>query len=243
MVITPIRTRIFRERESLTLFILRYIPRIKDGSIIVITSKIVALAEGRTEPLKDDAWRDKVIKRESQWAMRTKSTWLTIKDNTVLSSAGVDRSNADGKMILLPSDSFAAAARLRNELKKRYRVKNFGILITDSRLMPLRAGVVSIAVGYAGFRGIRDYRGTKDIFGRRLKMTRTDVADSLATAAVVTMGEGAEQRPLALIHNAPVEFLERVNRKELVMDFRDDIYLPLFQQAKKVRIKRIKGPW
>lgn len=159
------------------------------------------------------------------------------------------KSNADGKMILLPKDSFKAARELRRKLKKHYRVKNLGVIISDSRLLPLRAGIVGVALGYSGFGGVRDYRGTSDIFGRKLKFTRTDIADSLATAAVALMGEGAEQQPLAVITGlsaqagAPVEFKDKINRNELVMDPRDDIYQPLFEKIRKIKWRkgRIRG--
>jgi coenzyme F420-0:L-glutamate ligase/coenzyme F420-1:gamma-L-glutamate ligase len=95
--------------------------------------------------------------------------------------------------------------------------------------MPLRAGVVGVALGYAGFKGLRDYRGKKDVFGRKLKITQTDVADSLATAAILAMGEGNERQPLAIVTHAPVEFTDRVNRKELLIPFKDDMYRPLFK--------------
>lgn len=216
-------------------FITRYLKRIGENSIIVVTSKIVALSEGRVREITDARTRERLIRSESQWAMRTKYTWLTIKDNMVLSSVGVDESNADGKIILLPKDSFKAARQLREKLKKHYRVRKLGIIVSDSRLLPLRAGIVGIALGYAGFSGVRDYRGTPDIFGRTLKLSRTDVADSLATAAVLFMGEGAERRPLAVITKAPVEFKDAIDRRELFIDPREDIYQPLFEKIKKIR--------
>ena len=98
--------------------------------------------------------------------------------------------------------------------------------------MPLRAGVVGVALGYAGFKGLRDYRGKKDISGRKLKFTQTDVADSLATAAVLAMGEGSERQPLAVITNAPVVFTDRVNKKELLIPLKDDMYAPLFRRRR-----------
>ena len=143
-------------------------------------------------------------------------------------NAGVDESNAKGNIILLPKDSFKSAQKLLRKLKQLYKVKLMGVVITDSRVMPLRAGVVGVALGYAGFKGLRDYRGTKDIFGRKLKFTQTDVADSLATAAVLVMGEGKEQKPLCVIEDAPVEFSEKPNRKELTIAPKDDMYRPLF---------------
>ena len=228
MQITPIKTRIFRENEDLLSFILKYVKKIKENSILVVTSKIVALTEGRTAEYKSQSQKIKLIKQESDFAIKTKLVWLTIKDNMIMASAGIDESNAQGKLILLPRNSFKSAELLRKKIRQKFRLKNLGVLITDSRLMPLRTGVVGVALGYAGFRGVRNYIGKKDIFGRVLKMSKTDVADSLATSAVLCMGEGKEQQPLALIKNAPVEFVKKINKRELLINIKDDLYLPLF---------------
>ncbi|MGB3073127.1 MAG: coenzyme F420-0:L-glutamate ligase [Candidatus Moraniibacteriota bacterium] len=179
-----IKTRTFLEGENLLPFITSYIKKIPEKSVIVITSKIVALAERRTVVIKDSKTKEEAIRAESSFALKTKYVWLTIKDGMILPSAGIDESNANGKLILLPKDSFRSASLIRMKLQKYYRVKNLGIILTDSRTMPLRSGVVGIALGYAGFRGLRDYRGKPDIYGRKLKFSSTDVADSLATAAV-----------------------------------------------------------
>jgi dihydrofolate synthase / folylpolyglutamate synthase len=237
MLVRTIQTRIFNECENLADFISEHLPRLAEGSVLVVTSKIVALSEGRTRNMVGIKNRERIIKEESSLAIRTKYTWLTIKDGMVMSSAGIDESNANGKLILLPKDSFIVAAKLRNALRKTYTLKKLGVLITDSRLFPLRAGIVGVALGYAGFKGVKDYRGNKDIFGRVLKYSRVDVADSLATAAVLEMGEGAEQQPLAVIENAAVEFCERVNRKELVIDLEEDVYLPLFARISRKNSK------
>ena len=228
MQITPIKTRIFKENKNLLEFILKYLKRIPENSVLVITSKIVALSEGRTVEYKNKAQKIKLIKQESDFAIKTKLVWLTIKDGMVMASAGIDESNAKGKLILLPKDSFKSADLIRKKLKKIFKIKKFGVLITDSRIFPLRAGIVGVALGYAGFKGIKNHIGKKDIFGRVLKMSKTDMADSLATSAVLCMGEGKEQQPLALITNAPVKFTEKINKKELLIDPKEDLYLPLF---------------
>jgi coenzyme F420-0:L-glutamate ligase len=238
MQIKTIKTRVFRENEDLFKFILKYITRIPENSIIVVTSKIVALAEGRTVEYKNQSQKIKLIKQESDFAIKTKYTWLTMKDGMVMASAGIDESNAKGKLILLPKDSFQSADLIRKKLKKIFKIKKLGVLITDSRIFPLRAGIVGVALGYAGFKGIRNYIGKKDIFGRILKFSRTDVADSLATSAVLCMGEGKEQQPLALITNASVEFVEKINRKELCIEPKEDLYQPLFEKIKKIKLKR-----
>ena len=123
---------------------------------------------------------------------------------------------------------------LRKKLLEKYKIKKLGVLITDSRTMPLRMGVSGVALGYAGFYGIRNYVGTKDIFGRDFKFSRTNIADSLAATAVLVMGEGNEQQPLAIIEKAPVKFCDKVNRNELYIDIKDDMYQSLFLKFKKM---------
>lgn len=233
MIIRPIHTRVFKEHEPLVDFILNHIKQIPEKSVLVITSKIVALAEGRVVTINSESAKEQLIRTESEWALRTKYVWLTIKDGMVMASAGIDESNADGKLILLPKDSFKTAHALRKQLQRKFKLKNLGILITDSRTIPLRAGVTGVALGYAGFKGLRDYCGTPDIFGRPFKFSRTNVADSLATTAVFLMGEGNEQFPLALITQAPIEFCDRTNRQELHIPIQDDMYQPLFARLPK----------
>jgi F420-0:gamma-glutamyl ligase len=235
MIIAPIKTRVFNESEALLPFIARYIKKIPERSVLVVTSKIVALSEKRTAVITSARTKPTLIRKESEVALRTKYVWLTVKDGMMMASAGIDESNANGKLILLPRDSFKAAHLLRKELRRRYRVKHLGILITDSRTVPLRLGVTGVALGYAGFRGIRDYRGMPDIFGRRFRFAQTNVADGLAAAAVLAMGEGNERQPLALIQDAPVKFCKRVNPEELRIDIRDDMYKPLFARLSKRR--------
>lgn len=106
--VEPIRTRIFRENESLSSFIRAHVKKIAEGSVLVVASKIVALSEGRTALGKAPPMH------------------LTMTDGMMMANAGIDESNADGKLVLLPKDSYASAARLRKELKKIYKIKKLG---------------------------------------------------------------------------------------------------------------------
>jgi len=230
MKINAIKTRVFRPRQDLLAFIDKYISSFSEKDILVVTSKIVALAEGRLVKKTDKRAKLRIIRQESEAVLRTKHVCLTIKDGMALANAGVDESNADGQIILLPQDSFQAATEIRQYFKNKYRLKKFGVIITDSRCLPLRAGITGIALGYAGFKGLKDYRRKKDIFGRPFKFSRVDVADSLATAAVLIMGEGREQQPLAVIKDAPAHYISRVDRGELKISIQDDIYGPLFRK-------------
>lgn len=225
MRVTPLKTRIFKEGEDLDAFIREHVPSLAEGDVLVVTSKIVALAEGRTAEKSE---KDRLVAEESTRVRPVPYGTVTLKDGIIMWNAGIDSSNADGKLILLPKDSYAAAESIRTAIMRERGIKQLGVIVTDSRIMPLRAGVVGIALGYAGFKGLHDYRGETDIFGDPYQVTRTDIADSLATAAVLMMGEGAEQQPLCLIKDAPVEFADAVDRSELLIPPEDDMYGPLF---------------
>ncbi|TAL56732.1 MAG: hypothetical protein EPN86_02505 [Nanoarchaeota archaeon] len=227
MNIEPCTTRVFKEGESLADFIVSCSPKLPNRCILVIASKIVSLSENRTAIINSKKDKDAIIKNESQWALRTKSTWLTYSKGYLMTSAGIDESNGKGKVILLPKNSFKSAEKLQRRLKKHYGIQEFGILIADSRSIPFRKGIVGVAIGYAGFSGIRDYRGKRDIFGRKFKFSKTNVADSLATAAILEMGEGNEQKPFAIISDANVEFREKIDENELVIKFSEDKYRPV----------------
>ncbi len=228
MIVKPIKTRIFNENEDLVAFIKTHIKKLKENSVLVITSKIVALAEGRTVVVTSKKEKEEVIRRESKAFIKTKIVNLTLKDGMLMAGAGIDESNANGKLVLLPRDSFKVANDLHQKLKKIYKLKKLGILITDSRTFPLRAGVIGVATGFAGFKGIRDYRGRPDIFGRKLKFSRTNNADCLATAAVFLMGESNETSPLAIIEDTPLEFTDKQTRRNaLSIPIESDMYRPL----------------
>ena len=232
MKIKAIKTAIFPPRGKLLSFIEKYLPKITDNTILVVTSKIVALSEGRFVVRTDEAAKERIIKQESEVVLPTKYVSLTIKNGIVMANAGVDESNGNGFIILLPRDSFKAASKIRRHFKKKFRLKNFGVIITDSRCLPLRAGITGVALGYAGFQGLKSYQGKLDIFGRPFQYSRVDVADSLATAAVFCMGEGQEKQPMALISDAQLDYVERINKDELKINLREDMYEPLFRKIK-----------
>ncbi len=233
MEIKAIKTRIFRENENLLEFILEYVKKIPQknlqNSVLVVTSKIIALSEGRTREFKNIKEKIKLIKKESDFTLKN-NFLFSIKNGIISAFAGIDESNGNGKLILLPKDSFHSAKMLREKLMQKFRLKNFGVLVTDSGFVPLRAGAVGMAVGYTGFEGIKNYIGKKDIFGRVLKMSKTDIADSLAASAVLCMGEGKERTPLAIITGAPAVFTKKINKKEMKINIKKDIYAPLFDK-------------
>ena len=236
MQFTPVHTRIFKEKENLPAFIAQQVPSLAEETVLVISSKIVALWKGCTLPYANKRQKEDLIVRESQSALKTPLAWLTLKDGMVMTNAGIDESNAEGKLILLPRDLYACAAEIRAELRTRYGTDKLGIIITDSMILPLRAGVIGAAVAYAGFKGVQDLRGRPDIFGKRLETTLVDAADSLAAAAALTMGEADERRPLCIVHGAPVVFTEGTNPDEIKYPPENDLYTPLLLAAGLIKL-------
>ena len=229
MKITPVKTALFKPQEDLAAFIVAHIPSVAEQTVLAVASKLFCLWKGKILPYESQTQKDELIKQESEFALQTPLCWLTVKDGMVMTNAGIDESNADGKLLLFPPDMYKLCAGLRVKLCKAWGVKNLGVVVTDSMILPLRAGVIAGAVAYAGFKGVRDERGQADLFGHPLKVTLVNVADSLATSAAICMGEGNEQRPLALIENAPVEFVDEVPPNEIKYPVEDDLYAPLFK--------------
>lgn len=156
---------------------------------------------------------------------------LSIKHGLLIPSAGIDESNTEGDYyILYPQRPYHSAQLLWKTLTHHYKVKNLGILITDSHTHALRRGVTGIGLSYWGFEGTKNLIGEKDLFGREFKMTHVNYVDGLSAAAVLMMGEGTSAHPLALIENAPVVFTDKViDPKEIEISIKDDLYAPLIQ--------------
>ncbi len=235
MKLTAYRTTIFKEKEDLPSFIAAHVPQLKERDILAVCSKLVCLWKGCSVAYTSRQQKEKLICQQSQAALKTKLAWLTIKSGMVMTNGGIDESNANGKLLYFPADMFACACELRTALQKHYQVKKLGIVITDSLIIPLRAGVIGAAVAYSGIRGVRDERGKKDIFGKPLQTTLIDVVDSLASAATLVMGERNEQTPLCRIEEAPVRFSAKTNPAEMSYPPEQDLYAPLLKAVNLIQ--------
>jgi coenzyme F420-0:L-glutamate ligase/coenzyme F420-1:gamma-L-glutamate ligase len=168
-----------------------------DGDILVVTSKILSKAEGRTAPEQN---RDEVIAAETRRTVARRGPTRIVRTGTglVLAAAGVDRSNvAAGTILLLPSDPDGSAARLRAELQLRTGLR-LGVVISDTAGRPWREGQTDQAIGAAGVRVIRRYAGERDGYGNLLEVTATSLVDELAAAADLAKGK-LNGRPLAVV--------------------------------------------
>jgi coenzyme F420-0:L-glutamate ligase / coenzyme F420-1:gamma-L-glutamate ligase len=171
-------------------------PDLRDGDILVVTSKIVSKAEGRVTA----GPRDQAIEAETVRvvARRGVTTIAQTRHGLVLAAAGVDESNtAAGTVVLLPEDPDGSARRLRKVLHARTG-RRLGVVITDTMGRPWRAGQTDNAIGAAGVAVVRDYRGEADTFGNILEVTVAAVADEVAAAADLVKGK-ALRVPVAVV--------------------------------------------
>jgi putative folate metabolism gamma-glutamate ligase len=205
--------------------------------VLAVTSKVVALCQGRVVRV-GAADKQHLIETEADYFLppdqNRYQVTLTIKDNILIPSAGIDESNSDHHYVLWPHDPQGTADAIRAYLCRRFDIRYAGVIITDSKTTPLRWGVTGVAVAHSGFLALNDYIGRSDLFGRTLRMTKVNVADALAAAAVLVMGEGDEQTPLAVISDVPfVQFQDRNPTEPELQDLRiaieDDLYAPLLK--------------
>jgi coenzyme F420-0:L-glutamate ligase/coenzyme F420-1:gamma-L-glutamate ligase len=216
-----------------------------DGDILVVAQKIVSKAEGRQVLLADidpsaaavklaretdkDPRLVELILRESSAVIRTAPGVIIVRHRLgiVSANAGIDQSNinhADGDCaLLLPENPDRSALRLREALQQEFR-KKLGVIVSDSMNRPWRLGTVGYAIGSAGVAVLDDRRGDPDIFGRELKVTLSNRADSIATAAMLVMGETSERVPAALVRGVPWEVSRQV-ACDSIRPVADDLFL------------------
>lgn len=241
MKISAIRTeKIVPNGKVLFSVLDRHIKHFQEKSILAITSKIVSICEGRIAKI-GDVDKKKLIKQEAEYFLPLEEDkydiTLTIKNNILIPNAGIDESNGNGYYVLWPSNPQKTANDVRKYLLDRFSLKNIGVIVTDSKTDPLRMGTTGICIAHSGFLALNNYIGQPDIFGWKLKVTKANIIDALAAAAVAVMGEGSEQTPLAIIEDIPFVKFQRRNPSKtelqgLKIDLEDDLYAPLLKGVK-----------
>lgn len=194
-----------RPGDDLTALVAEALARdggVRQGDVVVVTSKVVSKAEGRVVAATDreQAITDQTV-REVARRERPDGPPLRIVENPlglVMAAAGVDASNTpEGTVLLLPEDPDASARRLRAGLRARLGV-NVAVVVTDTVGRPWREGLTDIAIGAAGLAVLDDLRGSVDTHGRSLVVTTTAVADEVAAASELVRGKTAG-RPVAVV--------------------------------------------
>lgn len=189
---------------------------ISEGDIIVLAESMVATAEGRVVTLasvtpskeaREYAGRYSMDPRVAEVVIRESDEivggiphfLLSMKGGTLLPNAGVDASNAPvGCLVPLPADPDASAVRMREELQARTG-KKVAVIVADSRTHAMRAGCSGVAIGCSGIVSVIDDRGRSDLFGNTLEVTKRAIADNIASAAEIVMGEADEGVPAAIV--------------------------------------------
>lgn len=211
-----------------------------ESSVLVVTSKVVSLAENNVVS-KNTIDKKELVRQESErYTLESDSKYgviLTVKNNILAVNAGVDESNVNDVYVLLPKDSYASAERIWRHVKKHFNVLKFGVVITDSTTLPLKWGVVGRALAHCGFDAIKDMRGQLDLYGHELKITQMNISEGIAAAAVLEMGEGNHSTPLCLVNDVTyITFVDypptAEDKANLLIEVEDDVYAPLLNTDK-----------
>src|ERR1051325_5505367 len=189
--------------DDLATLITANAPWLRDGDVLVVTSKIVSKAEGRLVEVPADgpereAARQRVLAAETRRvvARRGPTTIVQTHHGFVMAAAGIDASNVDKThLVLLPADPDGSARRLRDDLARRGL--DVGVIVSDTMGRAWRNGLTDVARGAAGIEPIRDHRGETDPYGNELEITQMAVIDELAAAGELVKGK-VDQTPVAV---------------------------------------------
>lgn len=236
MQFLPLKTRKFtppQDQGQLFHFLDEFLPPLKNKDLVIITSKIVSIHQGRFVPAKSMAQKIQLIKQEADAYLPAQPHGLTLKDMTLTPYAGIDRSNANNHYILWPDQPHQTAKEIRHYLLHQHRLQSLGVVIIDSFCLPLRWGHMGISIGYWGFHPNYSYNRQKDIFGHKIIQGNSNLIDALSAFAGALIGEGNEQTPLLLIRGFKrLKFTSQDTLSELKTDPADDIYAPLLSSLK-----------
>lgn len=239
MIVKAVKTdKILPSQKPLEAVLDESLKQLSENTVVAITSKIVALCEGRTVPIESADKDDLAIRESDYYLPRHMSRYnysFTITHNTLIPVAGIDESNGDGQYVLWPENPQVSANSIREHLAGKFGLRKIGVIITDSTARPLHFGTEGVGIAFSGFAPMNNYIGQKDLFGREFKVSVSNVVDGLASAAVLVMGEGTEQTPIALISDVPfINFVDRnPTQKEIgeyfVKHMEDDLFEPFLR--------------
>ena len=198
---------------------------IKNGDVLVISSKFIANSQGRILEIDNAVVSDKAKKIATKFNSNQKFMEIVIResdkilggvsgfvmstsDGILAPNAGIDKSNSKGtKIILYPNEPYRFAEELKRKIFLEFNV-HVGIVIVDSRLMPTRIGTTGVTIACAGIEPTKDLRGENDLDGNPLKVTFQATADNLASIANHKMGEGNDLNPIAIVIDSQCELTD-----------------------------------
>jgi coenzyme F420-0:L-glutamate ligase/coenzyme F420-1:gamma-L-glutamate ligase len=216
---------------------------IQENDVVVVTHVAVSKAEGNVVNLdevvpstqalevakkvdKDPAMVEVILRETKEIVRMGPNSLITeTKHGIVSANAGVDRSNVKGdrNVALLPANPDESARNIREEIKKGTGC-NVAVIVSDTHGRPLRMGEINVTIGVSGIKPIRDRRGEKDLFGYVLRIKQTCIADELASAAELVMGQSNEGIPAAIIRGYKYQSSEKVSAKDLTRPKEKDMF-------------------
>ncbi|MCW4023835.1 MAG: coenzyme F420-0:L-glutamate ligase [Candidatus Bathyarchaeota archaeon] len=216
---------------------------LQENDVVVITHVVVSKSEGTivnldtitpTEQAIEIAQKTgkdpvmvQLVLDESKDLVRVgpNSIITETKSGIVCANAGVDRSNVlgDRNAVPLPKDPNLSAKKIRKNIKQILGI-NVAVIVSDTHGRPFRMGEINVAVGASGIKPIRDHRGEKDLFGYSLRIKQTAVADELASAAELVIGQSCEGIPAAIIRGYQYEVEENVTAADLNRPKEKDLF-------------------
>ena len=219
--------------------------RPEPGDVLVVTHKIISKAEGRAVSLRDvqpssaaidlagktgkDPTLVELILSESRRVLRHRPGLIIAEHRLgmVMANAGIDHSNVAGdggdqRVLLLPADPDGSSAALRGALEQRFGT-TLAVVVADSVGRAWRNGIVGLAIGASGLPALLDLRGRHDLEGRALQVTQVGLADQIASAAELLMGEADEAVPAVLMRGMTWEG-QALPAKALVRDPEEDLF-------------------
>jgi len=219
--------------------------KIEDGDVIVVAQKIFSKAEKRVIRLKVVVPSKKaeeiakkagkspkfveLVLRETKKIVKASREILIVEDKRglICINAGIDKSNVEGRgnFALLPENPDESAEKCRMDIEK-LTGKTIAVIMCDTYSRPFRRGQVNFAIGVAGIKPFKDYRGKKDLFGETLKVKNVAVIDEIAAAAELLMGQAKEARPVVIFKGLGdvVNFCNKCSIKELQISSKEDLF-------------------
>jgi coenzyme F420-0:L-glutamate ligase/coenzyme F420-1:gamma-L-glutamate ligase len=194
--------------DDLAALITASAPWLRDGDVLVVTSKIVSKAEGRLVEVPADgpereAARERILASQTRRTVARRGPTAIVQTHHgfVMAAAGIDASNVDKThLVLLPDDPDASARALRDALLARGL--RTGVIVSDTMGRAWRNGLTDVALGAAGIEPFRDHRGEVDAYGNELQLTQMAVIDELAAAGELVKGK-CDQVPVAVVRGYP----------------------------------------
>jgi len=256
--VLPVKTSLVKVGDDICKVVLGAIAnaglKIEDGDVLLIADKIVATSEGRivnydstkpTEKAKrlaekyslEPSFVEIVLREAEEIYGGVPRALLTLKNDVLIANAGVDHKNApENSACLWSINPNETARRVWKDLSKTG--KRIGLILVDSHVNPMRVGTTGFALGIAGIKPTKDCRGLLDLYRRPLIITRMNVADDLAAAAHLVMGETSESTPIVIIRGAPVEVTGDYDPNEVIISKDDCMYMRVFLSRRTRRDKR-----